>query len=157
MDHLTEHTGTALPSRSVNDSAGNDPDGSSDQLPPQEMTYDRSTLHDDGSPPWPKLPPIALYGPAGEFVRNVAPHTEADPAALLFDSLTYDGTVFSPYAVGLSLGNARHRPTLFVAIIGQTAKARKGTASRQVSEVVELVDPSSRSITASVGSAAVRL
>ena len=34
-------------------------------------------------PEWPKLDHAALHGLAGEVVRLIEPHTEADPVALL--------------------------------------------------------------------------
>jgi hypothetical protein len=39
--------------------------------------------HVDGPtvPSWPELAPEALHGLAGDFVRMIEPHTEADPVA----------------------------------------------------------------------------
>ena len=91
--------------------------------------------------PWPKLDPAAIYGPLGDFVRAASPHTEADPAALLGVGLAYVGLALGEANVYLRLGDARHGPSLYVAVIGRTAKARKGTASRQVSPAVVALDP----------------
>src|SRR5262249_28479478 len=41
--------------------------------------------------PWPVLQPEALYGLVGEVVKVIAPHTEADPVALLMQFLAYFG------------------------------------------------------------------
>jgi hypothetical protein len=41
---------------------------------------------------WPALAgEAALHGPAGEFVRRTAPHTESDPMALLIQFLVSFG------------------------------------------------------------------
>lgn len=100
----------------------------------------RSTLQPP-RPPWPRLDDTALYGPIGDFVRGVAPHTEADPAALLLNSLVYVGCLLSERSVVLRLGERKHRPCLFAAIVGQSAKARKGTSTHVVREVALMYDP----------------
>jgi Protein of unknown function (DUF3987) len=92
--------------------------------------------------PWPVLEDEALYGPIGDFVTAVAPHTEADPAALLLNALAYAGCLLGDACdVALMLGGRPHRPCLFVAIIGKTAKARKGTSSHVLRSVADAVDP----------------
>jgi len=52
---------------------------------------------EDSAPPlgrWPDpLEPAALHGVAGEFVRRLEPHTEADPAAILFQFLVGAGNL----------------------------------------------------------------
>jgi hypothetical protein len=91
--------------------------------------------------PWPELDSEALYGPLGGFVNAVAPHTEADPAALLLNALAYGGCLLGDACdVALMLGGIPHRPCLFVAIVGKTAKARKGTSSHVLRSVAQEVD-----------------
>lgn len=89
---------------------------------------------------WPEsLRQEAFYGLAGEWVRAVEPHTEADPAALLVQFLV---------AVGNLIGRGphfrveadRHYTNLFAVIVGQTAKGRKGTSLGQVKAVLEGID-----------------
>ncbi len=93
----------------------------------------------EAPPPWPTLDPAALYGPAGDFVRRAAPHTEADPAGLLLQFLVAAGAVLGrgPWCVA---GGARHHGNLFSVIVGQTAKSRKGTAWSLVSSLFREVD-----------------
>jgi hypothetical protein len=75
--------------------------------------------------PWPKLDDGALYGLAGEIVRTIAPHTEADPAALLFQFLTSFGNLVGrrPY---WQIEADRHRAILYIVEVGPSAKGRKG-------------------------------
>lgn len=77
---------------------------------------------------YPKLAPDAYYGIAGEVVRAVAQISEADPAAVLADFLAracaYIGR--APYTM---VGDTEHHCRLYTAIVGKTARARKGTAS----------------------------
>jgi hypothetical protein len=93
-----------------------------------------------GSSKPPSLPDSALYGTAGEIVRRILPHTEADPAALYAQLLVGLGNLIgaSPYFVA---DGSRHRPNLFVIICGRTAKARKGTSWAQAKNILEAVDP----------------
>lgn len=85
---------------------------------------------------WPKLDPTALHGLAGDVVRAVEPYTEADPAALLGGYLTAVGSAAGagPHA---RVGSASHPARLFVAVVGATARGRKGTAATEVVPVVE--------------------
>jgi hypothetical protein len=51
---------------------------------------------EEGEPPWPKLDPAALHGLAGDAVRLLEPHTEADPAGLLVCLLAAFGNAVGP-------------------------------------------------------------
>jgi hypothetical protein len=84
---------------------------------------------------WPKLSDVARYGLAGEVVRRVEPHTEADPAALLGDFLATFGNACGrgPHA---RVGQAQHAARLNVAKVGETSRARKGTAFAEVYPIV---------------------
>jgi hypothetical protein len=87
------------------------------------------------------LVPAALYGVAGEFVRLIEPHTEADPAALLIQFLTMAGSVFGRgryFAVEADL----HHCNLFAALVGDSSKARKGVSKGQALAPFERLDPS---------------
>jgi hypothetical protein len=89
---------------------------------------------------WPApLKSEAYYGLAGEWVRMVEPHTEADPVALLIQFLVAFGNVIGrgPYYLAEA---DRHYSNLFVVIVGQTAKGRKGTSLGQVQAVFGNVD-----------------
>lgn len=105
--------------------------------------------NDDVQPPaeekWPDpMQEAALHGIAGEFVRWLDPHTEADPAAILmqlleaFGALVGRGTPDKPgpyYQVESDF----HFCNLFELLVGVTAKGRKGTSWGRVSKVFERI------------------
>jgi hypothetical protein len=89
---------------------------------------------------WPApLAEAAFYGLPGEFVRLVEPQTEADPAALLFQFLAAQGSIIGrgPH---MSVGADKHHANLFMVIVGNTAKARKGMSWGEVRRICELTD-----------------
>jgi len=89
---------------------------------------------------WPgPIAEAAFIGPAGDLVRIVEPHTEADPAALLIQFLA---------AVGCMMGRNvyfraeadRHYPNLFISLVGVSSHGRKGTSWGHVRAVMEAAD-----------------
>src|SRR5262249_38060429 len=92
-----------------------------------------------GPPEWPALHADALYGLAGEIVQAIAPHTEADPAAVLAQLLVMFGN-----AVGTGphfpLEGDNHRANLFVCLVGRSSRARKGTSRGRVLQVFRHAD-----------------
>lgn len=74
----------------------------------------------------PTLNDAALYGPLGEFVRVVAPHTEGAPAALLACGLAALGALIGRGPVW-HFGDTDHHARLFVLLVGPTGSGRKGT------------------------------
>ena len=91
--------------------------------------------------PWPaSLAEAALHGIAGEFVCRVLPRSEADPAALLFQFLASAGSAAGPGPHYRVEGDA-HPARLWVLVVGNTAKARKGTSAGRVRELMELAAP----------------
>lgn len=91
-------------------------------------------------PAWPALDPAALHGVAGEFVRLFAPQTEADPAAILAQFLVAFGSACGRAAYTY-VGESRHGTNAFVATVGQTSRARKGTAGAIVARVMAEAAP----------------
>lgn len=91
--------------------------------------------------PQPKLPDAALYGLAGEIVRAIAPHTEADPAALLFQLLAAFGCLVGRRAWYM-VEATRHYPKLFITLVGASSKARKGTSWSHIDGLLTRVEPS---------------
>lgn len=73
----------------------------------------------------------ALYGLAGDFVRLIEPHTEADPVAILMQFLVAFGNCVGRHAY-YTVEADSHYPNLFVGIVGATSKGRKGTSWGQV-------------------------
>jgi hypothetical protein len=89
---------------------------------------------------WPKpLGEDAYIGFAGEFVLAVMHHTEADPAALLFQFLVCFGNCINTNAFYRQEWTPHHARE-FVLIIGSSAKARKGTSWNIVREIFLLAD-----------------
>lgn len=83
----------------------------------------------------------AFHGLAGTFVRAVEPHTEADPAALLLQFLVGFGNLIGrgPHFV---VGRDEHPPRLFCVVVGESAKARKGSSWSIVRSLLDDVDAS---------------
>jgi hypothetical protein len=92
------------------------------------------------APPPPTLADPALYGLAGLAVRSLAPQTEADPAAVLLQFLAAFGNLVGP-APHCRVGSTRHGLNLFLVLVGESSKARKGTSWRQISSLFAEVDP----------------
>ena len=104
------------------------------------MSIDNSSttseaVGDSGKRQWPKpLGEDAFSGFAGEFIYAVQEHTEADPAALLFQFLVCFGNCVgtgAAYRQEWTLHHARE----FVLIVGRSAKARKGTSWNIIREI----------------------
>jgi ribonuclease D len=76
---------------------------------------------------WPQMPAEAYYGIIGDFCQRLAPHTEADPVAVLLQCLILAGTLLGrgPHAM---VEATRHGLNLFACLVGDTAVARKGTS-----------------------------
>ncbi len=92
--------------------------------------------------PWPeKLDEAALYGLAGEVVRAIEPHTEADPVALLTQLLVYFGNVIGRRA-HCRVEADRHYANEFVLATGATAKGRKGTSEGRVRALFDSIEES---------------
>lgn len=80
----------------------------------------------------------AFHGVLGEFVRYVEPTTEADSAAILTQALVglgiYIGSDF------YKLAGDKQRGKLFLVVVGNSSKARKGTAWGIVFDLLSSVD-----------------
>ena len=85
---------------------------------------------------WPEPPaPDAYYGLAGDIVGAIAPHTEADPVAVLVQLLVAYGALIGGGA-WFRVERTRHYPNEFAVLIGDSAVSRKGTALGQVKELL---------------------
>jgi hypothetical protein len=84
---------------------------------------------------------FALYGLAGEAVRTLAPHTEAQPEAILLQLLAAFGNILGP-GPHCMVGATRHTLNLFLVLVGESSKARKGTSWNQIASLFAQVDPS---------------
>jgi hypothetical protein len=90
---------------------------------------------------WPEpLQEDAFYGLAGEIVRMIEPHSEADPAALLVQFLVMFGSALGPGPFCLAEATP-HAGSLFVVLVGKTSAGAKGTAYDRVRSLFVDVDP----------------
>lgn len=77
---------------------------------------------------WPApISEAGMYGIAGEYVRLVAPHTEADPNAILLAFLVHAGNLLGRDFF-VPTGADRHCGNLYLCLVGPTAGGRKGSA-----------------------------
>jgi hypothetical protein len=74
-------------------------------------------------------------------VRTLEKETEADPAAMLGTFLCMYGSTLGPRSGWAVADGAEHPPRLFVVIVGETAKARKGTSWQRDRQVLQATDP----------------
>jgi len=106
-------------------SAGTKPNGKTDGIA-QETT-------------WPTIDNAAYYGLAGDIVRTIAPHTEADPVALLIQVSVYFGNMIGRSA-HYRVEADHHHANLFGVLVGQSAKGRKGTSGSRARSVMKAAD-----------------
>jgi hypothetical protein len=120
-----------------------DPPSRSDQAPQSSLASpQRSTNPAYPALPWSEpweLSEAALYGLAGLAVRTIAPHTEAHPAAILLQLLAVFGNLVGP-GPHCMVDATRHGLNLFVVLVGDSSKARKGTSWGQVARLFAEVD-----------------
>ncbi|MFI5142729.1 MAG: hypothetical protein ACHQHM_01725 [Thermoanaerobaculales bacterium] len=91
-------------------------------------------------PGWPEPPgPAAYHGLAGEIVGAIAPHTEADPVAILSQLLIAFGAAVGRGA-HFQIEASSHHPNEFLVLVGDTAKARKGSSWDNVARLLEHAD-----------------
>ena len=90
---------------------------------------------------WPEpIEPDAFHGVAGEVVRMIEPHSEADPAALLVQFLVAFGSAIGGSA-HFDVEHAPHHANLFAVLVGETAKGRKGTSLNQIRSIFRGLEP----------------
>jgi hypothetical protein len=89
--------------------------------------------------PQPVLAEAALHGLAGLVVGTIAPHTEAHPAAILLQFLAAFGNLVGP-GPHCMVDATRHGLNLFVVLVGESSKARKGTSWNQIARLFAEVD-----------------
>jgi CHC2 zinc finger len=82
---------------------------------------------------------VAFHGLAGDIVRRIEPHTEADCAALLIQTLAIFGNVIGRSAYAVADGS-RHATNLFAVLVGESSKSRKGTSLAHVLRLFERAD-----------------
>jgi hypothetical protein len=90
---------------------------------------------------YPKLSAGVFFGLAGELVKLIAPHTEADNAALLVQFLSGFGNLIG-HGAHFRVGADAHYTKLNTVVVGATAAGRKGLSWGEVQRVLVRVDES---------------
>lgn len=90
---------------------------------------------------FPNLSEKALYGLAGEIVRIIEPHTEADNVALLVQLLAGFGSLIGKSAYFRAEADF-HYTKLFLVLVGASSKGRKGTSLGYIKRLLIRVDES---------------
>jgi hypothetical protein len=90
---------------------------------------------------WPPPPDRAAYhGLLGAIVNTIAPHTEADPVAILAQLLVAFGAAVGRGAF-FQVEATRHHPNEFLILVGDSARARKGSSWDHVQRLIAAADP----------------
>ena len=91
---------------------------------------------------WPAPPAPAVYHELlGEIVTTIAPHTEADPVAILTQLLVAFGAAAGRGA-WFTVEATRHHANEFMLLVGDSSKARKGSSWDHVRRLLATIDPS---------------
>lgn len=111
---------------------------------PKDYTFESEEEEPDEQPihfiPWPRpLSEAAFHGPLGELCHVIEPATEADIAAILFQSLVMIGNIFGR-TIHFTAESTQHFCNEFVCLVGSTAKGRKGSSFGQVRNVLRQID-----------------
>jgi hypothetical protein len=100
--------------------------------PADRDSAELTSLSSPGAAEYPAPPDdAAYYGLAGDIVRRIESHTEADPVALLVQILVAFGNVIGRNAHAIADGS-QHYTNLNTVLVGETSKGRKGTALQHV-------------------------
>jgi hypothetical protein len=85
------------------------------------------------------MEPEAFHGLAGDIVKTIEAHSEADMAALLVQLLIGVGNTIGrgPH---FRVGPTLHHLNLFAVLVEQTSRGRKGTAWDAVDYFLKMVD-----------------
>jgi hypothetical protein len=89
---------------------------------------------------WPELPDEARHGFVGRLLDVVGPHTEADPVAIIGQMLAGFGAAIGrgPH---FTAERDRHGGNIFLVLVGETSKGRKGTSLGYARELIVTADP----------------
>lgn len=89
----------------------------------------------------PVLSDVALHGLAGEIVRTIEPHSEADKSALLVQFLAAFGCLIGKSAYFRAEADF-HYTKLFAVLVGASSKGRKGSSWGHIKRLACRVDES---------------
>jgi hypothetical protein len=80
-----------------------------------------------------------LHGLAGDIVRAIEPHSEADPAALLIQTLVGFGNIIGRTAHFVAEAD-RHYLNLFAVVVGASSHGRKGSSWGHIKRLLDGVE-----------------
>ncbi len=88
----------------------------------------------------PQISQEAFHGLAGDIVRMIEPHTEADPVGLLVSFLAEFGTMIGrcPHLI---LDGSHHPLLIYPVLTGKSSKSRKGSAGKRIDRISKDIDP----------------
>ena len=119
------------------------PSGDGEPLPAteaSEATKAPPSVASVASVAWPDpIDEDAYHGLAGDVVRAIEQHTEADPVALLVQFLVAFGSCLGrgPH---YRVEGDDHHANLFAVLVGDSSKARKGTSWGRIRALFEMLD-----------------
>lgn len=103
---------------------------------PVEVVQSSTEANPTDPAPWPApLAKEAYHGVVGEIVDLIEPQTEADPAAILLQTLVAFGATVGrgPH---VKVEGDEHHAALYAVIVGESSKARKGTSWGRVRQIL---------------------
>jgi hypothetical protein len=90
---------------------------------------------------WPAPPePVVYHELPGEIVGRIAPHTESDPVAILSQLLVAFGAAVGRGA-WFQVEATRHHANEYMCLVGDSARARKGSSWDHVQRLITAIDP----------------
>jgi hypothetical protein len=88
---------------------------------------------------WPIMAEEAYHGLSGEVVHRIEPNTESDPAGLLVTFLAEVGNCIGRGA-HFVIEDDEHFCKIWAVLVGETAKARKGTGTKRIDRLMRTAD-----------------
>lgn len=127
----------------VGDSSFNSYQSAANDVPPRAGHISSNSYNSSHRPatiPWPTLDKQAvLYGPAGVFTLAVDEYTEADPVAVLINTLAAFGNVVGP-GPHFRVEHTEHPLRMFGGLVGDSSKGRKGLSWSTPRHVFRRID-----------------
>lgn len=87
-----------------------------------------------------RLDNAALHGLVGQFMELIMPETESDPCAILLQFLAAFGNVVGRKPFFL-VEKTKHTSNIFIGLVGDTSKGRKGTSWAYIRYIFEQIVP----------------
>lgn len=117
-----------------------------ERYPPDAYGFDAVRISVRVRKQEPVLGDAALIGPIGDWIRAIEDLTETHPAALLAQALCAFGNIIGARksedtAPGFTVEDRYHRTSIYVVLVGDSARAGKGDSWSRVEGLMKRVDP----------------